>query len=664
MADDLKQAGRCLGIETPLGPDKLSIDSFTMSESISGLFHLQADLVSEDRAIQANQLIGQNVTVRVTSAGNASTQYFNGIVQRFSQGNEDVRVRRYSLAVVPWLWFLTQTSDLRIFQRKSVPDIIQQVFKDLGFNDFKLQLQGTFEPRDYCVQYRETDFNFVSRLMEEEGIFYFFEHKQGKHTLVLGNAPSVHQPAAKFETYNYVSEKGEDSQDGGVVSWQHSQEFRTGKVQIRDNNFQMPDKSLEVSAPSAISMAGNAKFENYDYPGGYSKWFSEPDKRMGKVQTEGERVVKLRMQEVETGADALSGGATLCGMSSGYKFDLKDRAGRRSGSYVLTSVQHSAEQSPPYYSEEPLASPYLSSFTCIPAAVPFRPQRTTRKPTVQGVQTATVVGVAGEEIDCDKYGRVKVQFHWDREGKKDQNSSCWIRVATMWGGKQWGMIHIPRIGQEVVVSFLEGDPDQPIIVGSVFNADYMPPYDLPGNKTQSGLVSRSTKQGTAENYNEISFEDKKGEELLYVRAEKDLTRAVENDETIWVGNDRWAEVDNKETIIVDKGDREVTLNQGNDKHTVKMGNRDAIIEMGNETLTIKMGNQTTKLNLGMAATEAMQSIEFKVGQSSIKIDQMGVTIKGMMISVEGQIQTEVKGLMTQVQGSAMLQAKGGITMIG
>jgi type VI secretion system secreted protein VgrG len=226
------------------------------------------------------------------------------------------------------------------------------------------------------------------------------------------------------------------------------------------------------------------------------------------------------------------------------------------------------------------------------------------------------------------------------------------------------MVHIPRIGQEVLVDFMNGDINDPIVLGSLYNADMMPPYDLPGDKTQSGIKSRSTLSGNPDTFNEICFEDKKGEELLYIRAEKDLTRAVENDEVIWVGNDRWADVDNNETINIDKGDRKVTLNQGNDTHEIKQGNRDVLVDMGNDSLTIKMGNQTTKLNLGQSSTEAMQSIELKVGQSSLKVDQMGVTIKGMMISIEGQLQTQVKGVMTQINGSAMLQVGGGITMIG
>jgi type VI secretion system secreted protein VgrG len=353
----------------------------------------------------------------------------------------------------------------------------------------------------------------------------------------------------------------------------------------------------------------------------------------------------------------------------------------------------------------------------------------TPKPVVHGTQPAIVVGNPGDEIFTDKYGRVRVQFYWDRDGQNNADSSCWVRVGTPWAGQQWGMIHIPRIGQEVIVAFYEGDPDQPIIVGSVYNFRTMPPYTLPDNKTQSGIKSRSSLQGSADNFNEICFEDKKGSEFIYIRAEKDQINTTENDETAWVGHDRWREVDNNDTLIVgngqtddgsqkiqiykdrtetvktgnetvtiEQGNRTVTVKQGNDKHEVsqgkrdvivmsddthevkqgnrsvlvdqgndshdiKMGNRDVKIEMGNDSLKISMGNQTTKLDLGQSSTEAMQAIELKVGQSSVKLDQMGVTIKGMMISVEGQIQTQVKGLMTQINGDAMLQAQGGITMI-
>jgi len=324
----------------------------------------------------------------------------------------------------------------------------------------------------------------------------------------------------------------------------------------------------------------------------------------------------------------------------------------------------------------------------------------TPKARVDGTQTAVVVGPAGEEIFTDKYGRVKVQFYWDRQGKKDANSSCWVRVGTSWGGKQWGATHIPRIGQEVVIAFEEGDPDQPVIVGSVYNANLMPPYTLPDNRTQSGIKSRSSLKGDAETFNELRFEDKKDSEEIYFHAQKDFNRVVENNDTLKVGflkkdkGDHTIEIFNNhslkvgcpeadegsqtvevykdrtetlktgnEKLTVEQGNRDVNVKMGNDTHKIDQGNRDVKIDMGNDSLKISMGNQTTKLDLGKSETEAMQSIELKVGQSSIKIDQTGVTIKGMMISIEGQVKTDVKGVMTTVNGDGMLTLKGGLTMI-
>jgi type VI secretion system secreted protein VgrG len=299
-------------------------------------------------------------------------------------------------------------------------------------------------------------------------------------------------------------------------------------------------------------------------------------------------------------------------------------------------------------------SHYSNVFTCMPFALPFRPLCSTPEPFVHGSHTATVVGPAGEEIFTDKYSRVKVQFHWDRQGKNDADSSCWVRVGTPWAGKQWGMIHIPRIGQEVIVDFLEGDPDQPIIVGSVYNAEQMPPYKLPDNKTQSGIKSRSSLHGGADDFNELRLEDKKGSEDIYFHAQKDFHRMVENDDDLKVGHDQTIEI---------KNDRTETVKEGNEKVTVEKGNRDVKISMGNDTLKISMGNQQTNIDLGKSETEAMQSIELIVGQSSVKLDQTGVTIKGMMITIEGQIQVQVKGMMTQIQGTAMLQEQGVIIMI-
>jgi type VI secretion system secreted protein VgrG len=307
--------------------------------------------------------------------------------------------------------------------------------------------------------------------------------------------------------------------------------------------------------------------------------------------------------------------------------------------------------------------------SAIKSGIPFRAAQRTPKPVMRGPQTAIVVGPKGDEIYTDKYGRVMVAFHWDRETKRDETSSCWIRVSQAWAGKAWGGIMIPRIGQEVIVDFLEGDPDQPIITGRVYNADQTVPYSLPDNMTRSGVQSRSTKGAGTDNFNEIYMEDKKGSELLSIRAEKDMKTVVENSSTIEIGMEKKSpgnldcKIYNNRTTAIEQGNETFQVKKGNQEDKIDMGNRTTTLGMGNDTLTIKMGNQETKINLGKSATEAMQSIELKVGSSSIKIDQMGVTIKGMMIKIEGTMQTQVKGLMTQVNGDAMLTVKGGITMI-
>ena len=472
-------------------------------------------------------------------------------------------------------------------------------------------------------------------------------------------------------------------------------------------------------------------FELYDFPGGYAQRFDGiapgGGDRASDIQNifqDNARTAGIRMQQETAPAISISGQSTCRQFTAGCKFTL-DRHFNANGSYVLTQVSHLATMGDTYTGGSDTSPFYENSFQCIPAALPYRPARTTPRPTVEGPHTAVVVGNAGDEIFTDKYGRIKVQFPWDRQGQKDANSSCWARVATLWAGKQWGIIHIPRVGQEVIVAFEEGDPDRPIVVGSVYNAENMPPYTLPDNKTQSGYLSRSTLNGTDQNFNQLRFEDKKDSEEIYFHAEKDFNRVVENNDTLKVGFDKkdkgnqtveiynnqslkvgtancdegsqTIEVYNSqslkvgsgegqakegsqtievykdrtetvktgnETVTVKQGNRTITVEQGNDTHQVKQGNRDVKIDMGNDSLKLGMGNQTTKLDLGASSTEAMQSITLKVGQNSITIDQMGVTIKGMMIKVEGQVQTEVKGLMVQVSGDAMLQAKGAITMIG
>jgi type VI secretion system secreted protein VgrG len=708
------QANRVFAVSTPLGADKLLLTGFAGEEGLSRLFSFRLDLLAELKTeVPFDKLLGQPVSLRLNLPGDKK-RFFHGICVGVGQGESDFTFTQYHMEIVPSLWLLGRRVQSRIFQHKSVPDILKEVLK--GF-DVTYEIQGTFHPREYCVQYRESDLDFASRLMEEEGIYYYFAHTEQSHKMIVANTPQSHRdlPGGKEVTYKSITYEGELTGDS-VHEWGKTQGLTPGKYTLWDHHFQLPDKHLETERPvtDGVSAGGhahtlkvgdNGKLEIYDYPGRYALRFDGIDKGGGeqpaelqKIFEENKRVAEIRMQAGAVAALAVRGSGSCRRLVAGHKFtvvtppgDLPAKSVKPEGAYVLTRVKHSAKGGSEFQSGGAGPFEYRAEFECIPAALPFRPPRTTPRPTVPGTQTAVVVGPSGEEIFTDKYGRVKVQFRWDREGKNDADSSCWARVGSIWAGKQWGAVHIPRIGQEVIVDFLEGDPDQPIIIGSVYNADQMPPYKLPDNKTQSGLKSRSTLKGTPENFNELRFEDKKGSEEVYFHAEKDFNRVVENNDTLKVGfdkkdkGDQTVEIFNNQQLTVGAGkaqaaDGSQTVEVFNSqKVTVGSGkfqasdgsqtlsvfkDRTATIEMGNDSLTIKMGDQTTKLNLGKSETEALQSIELKVGQSSVKLDQMGVTIKGMMISIEGQIQTEVKGLMVQVTADALLQEKGAITMIG
>jgi type VI secretion system secreted protein VgrG len=520
------QANRLIAIDTPLGPDVLLLRGFTGQESLSRLFSFELDLLSADPEIKFDKIIGQKVRIRVR-LGKEKERFFHGIISRFMQTGSDVGLANYRATMVPALWFLTRTADCRIFQSKKVPDIIQEIFKENGVTDIKTVLKASYEPRDYCVQYRETDFNFVSRLMEQYGMFYFFEHEEKKHTLVLSDDLSAHQPCPEQPEVSWNPHGSDNLDEDVITSLQWEETFRFGMYAVTDYNFETPSTSLRAEVKTQIDVGGNSKYEIYDYPGEYGK------------KAEGDGIAKIRMQEEEAQYKVISGNGTARVFTSGYKFTLQDYVRKDvNGDYVLTQVQHVASVGSTYTigaAGGGKEGDYSNSFTCIPAKRPFRPPQVTPKPMVKGPQTAMVVGKSGEEIWTDKYGRVKVQFHWDRYGTMNESSSCWVRVSQNWAGKNWGAMFIPRIGQEVIVEFLEGDPDQPIITGRVYNAEQMPPYELPANQTQSGIKSRSSKGGSPGNFNEIRLEDKKGGEQIYIHGEKDWTIDIKNNESETIG---------------------------------------------------------------------------------------------------------------------------------
>jgi type VI secretion system secreted protein VgrG len=652
------QENRLIAIDTPLGNEVLLLGGFRGKEGLSNLFSFELDMVSENHNIPFGEIIGQNVTLSVVLASGAN-RFFNGIIASFAQGRgggemegENLRFSTYRAVMVPWLWLLTRTADSRIFQKLSVPEIIEKVFGEKNFADFKIQLQCSYEKRDYCVQYRETDFNFLSRLMEEEGIHYFFEHEEGKHTLVLADSPQANAPCPGQEIARYQMSAGGWLEEDVIGGLERSQEIRPAKHTLNDFNFEAPNTDLTVNVPTRLTL-GPGEREIYDYPGLYAK------------KEAGDRLARIRMEEDEARITTVVGQSNCRAFTSGYRFRLAFfyRGDMNNKEYVLTSLDHQAEQA----WEDNAELAYHNRFACIPHEVPYRPLRKTSRPVVHGTQTAIVVGPAGEEIHTDEHGRVKVQFHWDREGKKDENSSCWIRVSQVWAGAGWGGICIPRIGQEVIVDFLEGDPDRPIITGRVYHGVNKPPYELPKGKVISGLKSDSTPGGGG--YNEMAMDDTKGTEKITIHAQYDMNTTVEHDQTNTVKNNRSTKVVVDDTLNVDANrtvhvkakltetvdtGQEVTVSAGY-KETISGGATSDI--SGGLTRTVTgstkhsatekidihangAGTYTSDTSLKLAVPGSVveitpAAITISSNGSTIKLDATGISVNGVKISLNG-----------------------------
>jgi type VI secretion system secreted protein VgrG len=544
------QKNRPLAITTPLGEDVLLLKRFQGHEAISQLFSFQVDLLAEaQNDIRFDRILGQSVTVELRLV-NEEKRYFNGIVKGFSQGDrDDVPFVHFRAEVVPKFWLLTKKVRSRIFHHLSIPDILRQVLSGL---DVTYQLSVSYYPRDYCVQYRESDFDFASRLMEEEGIYYFFEHTQTKHQMIVTDAPKLHPSVPGKSDVIYERVLRGDREETRIWVWEKTQELRSGEYTLWDHCFELPGNHLEArqktlesvvvgKAPHKLKVGGNDQLEIYEYPGGFAQRFDGIDDRGGprpkdlqEVFRDRERTVGLRMEQEQAMSLEIAGAGNCGQFLPGHKFALKQHFDA-DDQYLLTRVEHDAHCEF-YRSGDALPLDYYENrFRCIPVALPYRPQCVTREPVIAGIQTATVVGPAGEEIFCDKYGRIKVQFHWDREGKMDGDNSCWLRVAQVWAGKGWGAFFWPRIGQEVVVVFEEGDPDQPLIVGSVYNAENMPWFTLPSHKQLGGFKSASLHGTANQNYNGIVFNDEKDHEHLSIHSERNMSLNAEYDKMTHAG---------------------------------------------------------------------------------------------------------------------------------
>ncbi len=643
---EITQAGRLLKVYTPLAFDTLLIDSFAGFEAVSQPFRLTLQLLADvqsglDKQVDLNRLVGAAMSIEI-EFNNGDKRFLNGMVQSFTKEQRRERFATYRAEVVPWFSFLAMRINSRIFQKKKVPDIVAAIVEDSGFSSFfRSDLSKTYTEWDYCVQYRESDFAFVSRLLESEGISYYFEHNQDRtHTMVLADTPGAYKPCPGQSKFLFDPDAGTGEFEDTISLWSVQQQMLSGKCTLRDHHFEMPENHFEVPEDSVFANNINRHLELYDFPGGFTKKFSEPEKRLSDVRAEGEKLVRLEMEREEARHTVIQGAGHCRTMVSGHSMTVDSNgANETSGSWLLTAVEHSALQHPDYLTEGRTGEGYSNTFEAVDSSIQYHSRRTTAKPFVYGPQTAVVVDEStepSEEIWPDKYGRVRVRFRWDRDDK----SACWVRVAQAWAGKAWGHQWIPRVGDEVVVSFLDGDPDCPLITGSVYNHDNAPPFELPDNKTQSGILTRSSPGGGSEDYNMIRIEDKAGHEEILVHAQKVLTTSVEEDESRSVGGKRSSTIAGDDTRTIEKGNDELKVEKGNRTVTISTGDRKVEVSKGNDSLNVSLGNITLQAPMGTQKTQAMQieldgstSLKLSCGASSIEMNPAMITITSPLVKI-------------------------------
>ncbi|HEX4135064.1 MAG TPA: type VI secretion system tip protein TssI/VgrG [Bryobacteraceae bacterium] len=630
------QTARPVQITTPLS-STLLVRSFEGEEQLSGLFHYKVEMASSDAALDFTSIVGKSVTLTMQQAS-GDTHYVNGVVGQFRQSGCDEEFAYYTADIYPWLWMLTMSSNCAVYQNLSTPDIVKKVFSDLGFTDFTDKLTGSYQPREYCVQYRETAFAFVSRLMEQEGIFYFFTHDASSHKLVLADDSTAWTTLIGLTSARYTTDQNAWTSEDVISECEIEQSVTSGKFATDDYNFETPDTDLKASAEGPDTTRSV-----FEYPGVYAK------------QTDGETIASRRLSALELPGSILRGAGRCRAFYAGGKFTLSGHYRDTANTdYVIRTLKVAGDQ-----------EHYSNSFEAFPASAAYRPPVTTPAPVIPGTQPAVVVGKAGEEIWTDQYGRVKVQFFWDQVGTNDENSSCWIRVSQPWAGKLWGGIFLPRIGQEVIVAFLDGNPDRPVVVGSLYNASQTVPYTLPDEQTKSTIKSSSSKGGSG--FNEIRLEDKAGSEEVYIHAQHDMTVDVSNKLSTTVMKNEVHKVLGLRNMNV-SGDE----NHGNEGDYISevKGKLDAKVN-GNETHTIQgdysstvSGNFTLKVS-GNLSIDVSGSVSIKAGSSFA--NQAGTSLSNKsgtdLTNDAGTTLTNKAAASQTVDGGGMLTVKGGLVKI-
>ncbi|WP_404343664.1 type VI secretion system Vgr family protein [Pseudoalteromonas mariniglutinosa] len=604
-------------IDTPAGKDALYLTRFVAQESMSDLFILSANMYTIGTQIAHEDLVGKAVAIKVKNADGGSERYYHGIVSslvsngsRTADLDEQKNYIDYSATIVPYAASMRNRKNSRIYQKKTIKEIFTDLFgqHNVAFSD---KTTKSYPKYEYCVQYQESDFDFIQRLLQQEGIFYFFEHTKSDHTLVLADDITAYEECSESSV---VYSSGHLS-ESHVSRWQGGLSLAPGSYKRVGYDFKQPPRYPDGEhAKPALPTQSVAEIFEYTAE-------AECHPRAAGLSA-------IQLESLQRDMRLCSGRSDCRSFSVGKLFSFKKHEDPRleGKSFVISSMLTSVTVPNQSGANQSAGSEvYANHFECVPKDVPYRAQANKKKPVINGVQTAIVTGDSADEIMVDQYGRVKVQFDWDREGKKDSQSSCWIRVAQNWAGKKWGAFFFPRVGQEVLVDFINGDPDQPIISGAVYNADLMPPYALPAEKTQSGIKTRSTKEGGADNFNELRFEDKKGHELVYMQAEKDKQLYVKNDQKEKIDNDRFLEVGNND-------DAKIKVNR-----TTEVGENDT-------------------LNIGKVLNiEAGKEIVIKTGSAQIKMSSNGnITIEGTNI--------DIKGSNIKVDGSAIKLSAGMIKL--
>jgi type VI secretion system secreted protein VgrG len=627
-------------VKSVLG-DALVLVAMRGHEELGRPFRYELDLAATDPDVDFGAVLGQTMTVQL-ELHDGSTREFTGHVTELSLAGGVGRKVLYRAVLRPWLMLMDYQKTCRIFQSTTAPDVIKQLFRAAGFSDFEDRLSETYRTWDYLVQYRESDFAFLSRLMEQEGIYYHVQHADGRQLVVLCDSRSAHDPIAADESLPYFPPDEQRRDREHVDHWQLRRQIKAGSVAASDFDFTRPRTSLLAQRVEPDENVG-AAYEDYDYPGEYLD------------SAGGDREVRVRLEAHHAGRELAEGRSDARALGAGKTFTLEGfPRDDQNKQYLVVQASYDIHANLEESGGGASGPAYRVAFGAVAAERPFRAARTTRKPIVEGPQTAIVVGPAGEEIFTDEFGRVKVKFHWDRLGKGDESSSCWVRVSQLWAGSNFGGIHIPRIGQEVIVDFLEGNPDRPIITGRVYNFDNQVPYELPANQTQSGIKSQSSKGAATSNFNELRFEDKLGNEHVYLQAEKDLGVLVKNDELREVGASRTTSIGTDDTSTVGQG-RSATIG-ADDSETVGASQR---VSVGaNQTITVAVLRAvtsateeiTTGLRTKTVATNEITSVggsrsETVGGSESLSIGKNQITTIGgkRSLSIDKDDSTNVLG---------------------